>query len=84
MQIFNVKGMTCDHCVRAVTQAVQTLDPAAKVKVDLAQGEVQVSGAVDDAAIIAALGEEGYEAQVASAAQPSSHGSCCGKCGGAG
>ncbi|WP_407073802.1 heavy-metal-associated domain-containing protein, partial [Salmonella enterica] len=25
MQIFSVEGMTCGHCVRAVTQAVQAL-----------------------------------------------------------
>eukprot|EP01030_Chromulinospumella_sphaerica_P024841 gene24841-24944_t len=32
--------MTCGHCVRAVTQAVQALDPAASVKVDLGAKEV--------------------------------------------
>eukprot|EP01034_Spumella_vulgaris_P015351 gene15351-19597_t len=34
--------MTCGHCVRAVTQAVQALDPAASVKVDLGAKEVGV------------------------------------------
>ncbi|HWS74967.1 MAG TPA: cation transporter, partial [Quisquiliibacterium sp.] len=38
----NVGGMTCNHCVMAVTRAVKELDPAAEVKVDLASGRVQV------------------------------------------
>ncbi|MCP8463935.1 cation transporter [Pseudomonas sp. ZM23] len=65
MQAFKVQGMTCGHCVRAVTQAVQALDAAAEVQVDLGQGEVRVASRLDDAAILAAIREEGYEAQVA-------------------
>ena len=34
MQVFNVEGMTCGHCVRAVTQAVQSKDPAASVNLE--------------------------------------------------
>ena len=30
MQVFNVQGMTCGHCVKAVTRAVQEQDAAAK------------------------------------------------------
>ncbi|MDF3933507.1 heavy-metal-associated domain-containing protein, partial [Pseudomonas citronellolis] len=26
MQAFNVKGMSCGHCVRAITQAIQSRD----------------------------------------------------------
>ena len=29
MQVFKVQGMSCGHCVRAVTNAVQALDAAA-------------------------------------------------------
>ena len=36
MQSFKVTGMTCAHCVRAVTDAVRGVDAAADVKVDLA------------------------------------------------
>lgn len=39
---FDVEGMTCGHCVRAVTRAVQALDPAARVEVDLDAGTVAV------------------------------------------
>ncbi len=31
MQNFKVSGMTCGHCVRAVTEAVKDVDPAASV-----------------------------------------------------
>ncbi|TWO71083.1 heavy-metal-associated domain-containing protein [Caenimonas sedimenti] len=60
-QSFQVQGMTCGHCVRAVTQAVQSVDPAAEVKVDLASGQVQVQSGGDPAAIARAIEEEGYQ-----------------------
>ena len=37
----NVTGMTCGHCVKAVTAAIQAKDPTAKVVVDLADGTVK-------------------------------------------
>ncbi len=65
--LFSVQKMTCGHCVRAVTAAIQALDPAAAVEVDLAAGTVRVSGTVDAEAVIRAIGEEGYPAKVAPA-----------------
>ena len=44
MRIFKVRGMSCGHCVRAVTQALQARDPQARVQVDLGTGEVRVEG----------------------------------------
>ena len=63
MQTFNVKGMTCAHCQRAVTQAIQSRDPGAKVDVDLEAGVVRVEGGLDEAAIREAIEEEGYQVQ---------------------
>jgi copper chaperone len=60
-QTFQVQGMSCGHCVGAVTQAVKTVDPAAEVKVDLATGKVEVQSAGDHAAIARAIEEEGYK-----------------------
>ena len=60
-QSFQVQGMTCGHCVRAVTGAVESLDPAAVVKVDLASGQVQVQSSADHAAIARAIEDEGYQ-----------------------
>ena len=60
-QQFQVEGMSCGHCVGAVTNAVKTLDPKAEVKVDLASGKVEVQSEQDRAAIAAAIQEEGYK-----------------------
>jgi copper chaperone len=59
-QSFNVQGMTCGHCERAVTQAVKALDPQAEVKIDRAAGKVEVQSDQPREAIIAAMAEEGY------------------------
>lgn len=61
MQRFKVSGMSCGHCVRAITQAIQALDPVARVEVDLAAGLVRVESSLDAAQIQAAIAEEGYE-----------------------
>jgi copper chaperone len=57
---FDVQGMTCAHCARAVTQAVRRLDPAATVDVDLAGGRVTVDAGASRERIAAAIREEGY------------------------
>jgi copper chaperone len=59
-QTFNVKGMTCGHCERAVTQAVKTLDPQAAVNIDRATGKVEVDSSQPRETIAAAIIEEGY------------------------
>lgn len=65
MQVFNVQGMTCGHCVKAVTRAVQEKDAAAQVEVDLAARQVRVQSVLEASQLLAAIREEGYEAQVA-------------------
>jgi copper chaperone len=59
-QTFNVQGMTCGHCERAVTQAVKSLDPQAEVKIDRATGKVDVQSTQPREAIAHAIAEEGY------------------------
>jgi copper chaperone len=63
MQTFKVTGMTCAHCERAVTKAIQALDAQARVRVDLQAGVVEVEGDLSDAAIREAIKEEGYQLQ---------------------
>ncbi|MHC8409396.1 heavy-metal-associated domain-containing protein [Pseudomonas sp. Hz4] len=65
MQVFNVQGMSCGHCVKTITQALQAKDPAASVRVDLAAKEVGVESALTTEQVIAAITEEGYEVNVA-------------------
>lgn len=62
-QIFDVQGMTCGHCERAVTQAVQSLDPAAQVKIDRPAGKVEVQSTQPREQIAKAIAEEGYTVQ---------------------
>ncbi|RYF14789.1 MAG: copper chaperone [Comamonadaceae bacterium] len=60
-QTFQVQGMSCGHCVGAVTQAVKSVDPQAEVKVDLASGKVEVQSQQDRGALARAIEEEGYK-----------------------
>lgn len=62
-QRYVVHGMTCDHCVRAVSEEVGRLPGVRGVRVDLLTGTVTVDSdpPVDRAAFAAAVGEAGYE-----------------------
>lgn len=62
-QTFNVQGMTCGHCERAVQTAIKTLDPQAEVKIDRAQNLVEVNTDQAREAVAAAIREEGYAVQ---------------------
>lgn len=63
MATFDVKGMTCSHCVKAVTRAVQEIDAQARVEIDLSSGSVQVESSAPIAAIAQAITDAGYEAK---------------------
>lgn len=63
MQTFNVTGMTCARCERAVTNAIQSRDVDAKVRVDIDAGVVQVDASLDEATIRQAIEDEGYRVQ---------------------
>lgn len=60
---YTLTGMTCQHCVTAVTEEVGEVEGVVDVQVDLAAGRVTVTsrGPVDDAAVRAAVEEAGYE-----------------------
>jgi copper chaperone len=60
MMEFQVNDMNCGHCVKAVTQTVQSLDPQAEVSVDLVSKKVSVQSVESREAIAAALAEAGY------------------------
>jgi copper chaperone len=57
---FTVDGMTCGHCVRAITRAVQALDPAAQVAVDLAARSVDVQADLPVQQVVASIVAAGY------------------------
>lgn len=63
---FTVSGMTCDGCVRAVTRAIQRIDAAAAVEIDLDSGTVAVTSNHARPEIAAAIDAAGYTVEKAS------------------
>ena len=55
-----VEGMSCGHCIRAVTNAIQGMDQAAKVEVDLAAKRVVAQTSLPRADLVRAVEEEGF------------------------
>ncbi|GEB45308.1 hypothetical protein MTE01_12530 [Microbacterium testaceum] len=61
--VIRVEGMTCAHCVRAVTEELNALDGVEVVDVELRVGDaslVRIAGTADDDALTAAIDEAGY------------------------
>ena len=60
---YTVVGMTCGHCVSAVTEEVRQVPGVTGVDVDLASGRLTVTSdaPVDESAVRAAVDEAGYE-----------------------
>ncbi len=60
---YTVTGMTCDHCVRSVTEEVSKIDGVTGVEVELTTGKVTVSSAqpLPDDVVRAAVDEAGFE-----------------------
>ncbi len=67
-QTYSVPGMHCDHCRTAVTRELERVSGVASVDVDLEAKLVTVRGdALDEAALVAAIDEAGYDAERVSA-----------------
>ncbi|HKI58984.1 MAG TPA: heavy-metal-associated domain-containing protein [Trueperaceae bacterium] len=64
MTNLKVEGMTCHHCVMAVTKALESVDGVKSAEVDLDHGSAVVDGEADLQAMIAAVQEEGYRASL--------------------
>jgi copper chaperone len=60
---YTVTGMTCEHCVRSVSEEVAALPGVTAVDVDLASGGLTVTSdaPVEEADVRAAVEEAGYE-----------------------
>ena len=63
LETYDVVGMTCDHCVRAVTTEVSALAGVHDVHVDLSSGRVRVAAQQELplAQVRAAVEEAGYQ-----------------------
>ena len=59
---WTVTGMTCGHCVAAVTEEVSAIEGVESVEVDLETGAVVVTAATDPTReqMAAAVDEAGY------------------------
>lgn len=64
MQNYKIDNMTCGHCAGVVQKAILSVDPQAKVKVDLGSREVSVETAAGAGPITDALKAAGYESRL--------------------
>lgn len=65
--VLKIQGMSCDHCKKAVTEALQELAGVETVEVDLAAGQATVThdpALASEAALKEAVKEAGYEVLV--------------------
>ena len=60
MLTLSIPAISCDHCVRAITDTVHQLDPAAVVKVDVDTRTAVIHTSADAAAVRERLAAEGY------------------------
>lgn len=66
MITLKIEGMSCQHCVKAVNEALAGVAGVDQVvDVNLENGEARVEGNADVQALIAAVEEEGYQARAA-------------------
>ena len=60
----NIEGMTCDHCVKAVKDALERTPGVEQAQVDLAEGKATVEGVADVQVMLQAVENEGYQASL--------------------
>ncbi|MFN0090613.1 MAG: heavy-metal-associated domain-containing protein [Acidimicrobiales bacterium] len=61
--LYQVPGISCDHCKRAIEAELAKLDGVASAEVDVAARTVLVAGDAGDDEIRAAIDEAGYEVE---------------------
>ena len=61
MEVLNVKGMMCMHCVAHVEKALKAVPGVEQVEVNLEAGTASVTGTADRQTLVAAVTEAGYE-----------------------
>jgi copper chaperone len=82
MSTFHIKDMTCGHCVRTITEAIEAVDETAKVSADVSRHLVVVEQSrVDVGTLQGAIAGAGYTPvllQAAADAAPARNAGCCG------
>ena len=64
MILLNVPDMSCGHCKSAVENAIEAVDPAAEITVDVDTKTVRIPENIDTAAVLAAMKNAGYPAEI--------------------
>lgn len=57
---FHIENMTCGGCVRGVTRAIRSVDPAADVRADPVTHKVDVVTTAERTKLEAALADAGF------------------------
>ncbi|MCS7057828.1 MAG: heavy-metal-associated domain-containing protein [Meiothermus sp.] len=65
MVTLKIEGMSCNNCVRHVTEALKKVAGVERVEVSLEEGRAIVVGSAPAERLIEAVEEEGYTARVA-------------------
>ena len=69
---FDIQGMTCDHCVRAVKNALEDVSGVKSTDVKIGHAEVEASDENLHDQLASAIEEEGYEITGSSSSSSSS------------
>lgn len=59
---YRVPDMSCGHCKASIEKAIETLDPAASIAVDLEAKTIDVSTEKPSTAVLATLADIGFPA----------------------
>ena len=59
-----ITGMTCPHCVKSVTKALEAVAGVEQADVSLEPGEALITGSADVEQLIAAVKQAGYSAEL--------------------
>lgn len=59
-QVFKVEGMSCGHCEKAITEALQRADAKALVHIDRSANRVEVDSSRDRITLVNVIRDEGY------------------------
>ncbi len=59
--VFQVEGMSCEHCEKAVVRAIKLLDRAAVVTADRVAKKVEVESGLAPELLKQTIVEEGYQ-----------------------
>jgi copper ion binding protein len=62
-KVISIEGMSCNHCVKHVTDALKAIEGVSKVEVSLKNGKaiIEAENTVSNAEIIDAVNDAGYD-----------------------